>query len=309
MRWGIFLSVVVVLACLVVPAAVSQPAWVAVSTEYDQYLDTDPEWPGFMDRQALRLDYATGWTWPGSIFFDPGPGILGVESGLDAFHYIATGDLRYFSTSGDINAGAYVFEDEDLLLWNGVVVTEVFDVKNLMLATGGPLGFDYGLDAVCYVEDDPRQGSYWAFSTEVDVLPLGVTSGDLIFTDGVNVTGTLLLQGAFDHEVGCDALHLSIREGGGYQVNMSTEVDGSVYDPDKGVWLPFKDEDVLTLMFDANKVLEEATLPENWSGVIAFGRDVGLDALYLAPEVPEPTTVLLVGLGIGALALRLRKKK
>lgn len=289
---------------LVVSAAFAQPLWVVVSTEVDENFEP----AGFQDRQGLRLDYPS-YTWPGSIFFDPGPGVLGIETGLDAFHYDLLDGLCFFSTEVDVAVDNLIFEDEDLLMWDGAAVTEVFDVKNLLGPTGGPLGLDYGLDAITYF-DHVELGAVWAFSTEVDVLPLSVTAGDVIFTDGTIIVGTWNLQQIFDHEVGLDALHILIGEGpdrAQYEFIISTEVDGSVWDPESQQWKPFKDEDILSLSFDLGNNLLRADVP--WTGVQGFGRDVGLDALYIGPEIPEPATMLLAGVGLFALVLRLRKRR
>jgi hypothetical protein len=318
---------------LVVSAAFADPAWVVVSTEVDENFDP----AGFQDRQGLRLDYP-GYAWPGSIFFDPGPGVLGIETGLDAFHYSdnkngdttsAPGGLYFFSTEVDVSTAEYTFEDEDLLAYDPTtgLVTEVFDVKNLLGPTGAPLGLDYGLDAITRFEEvrwETVSASStevdllpfgWAFSTEVDVLPLGVTAGDVIFTDGAIVLGTWNVQQVFDHEVGLDALHILTREDGPdrvkYEFIISTEVDGSVFDPHSQQWVPFKNEDIVMLMFDPANNLLEANVP--WRGTDSypaqgFDHDVGLDALYLGPMVPEPATMLLAGVGLLALVLRLRRK-
>ena len=64
-------SLIIVLVTAVFLAAAAAcsavETWIAVSTEVGEELDGT----GFRDRHALKLD-GFDYTWPGSIFFDPG---------------------------------------------------------------------------------------------------------------------------------------------------------------------------------------------------------------------------------------------
>ena len=250
-----------------------------------------------------------------------------METGLDALHYGYDPSgvwTVYFSTEVDVEIanstngllGNQQFEDEDLIGWNPVAgLHEVFDVKNMINA-----GVDYGLDAASFVE---REGmGYWAFSTEVggtamiEGSPEDFTDGDILVwsTEGLTL---LSLEEVFGRNVGLDALHVLIEEAEGpndmdrLTVIMSTEVDGEVRVPDQDLLelIPFKDEDILVLNFliaeDGPPVFDGLELA--WEGIPSFGRDVGLDAVYVE-MIPEPATMLLMGLGLCALALRLRRK-
>jgi hypothetical protein len=327
MRWGIFLSLVTVSVCLAAHAAfASEPAWALVSTEVNDSLDASGT---FMDRQVLQL-WPPTWTWSGSssdVFFDPGD-VFGIETGLDAFDMAqqATGSLLYFSTEVDFDYDGTAYQDEDLLVYDtsSGLVGSAFDVKDV-------LGADYGLDAACWIYEPHDAKWILAFSTEVggqyweqdesgggSFVPF--TDGDVLVTDGSSIVGMLSLEEVFGRNVGLDALHGWIEESDlpdyeyELQILLSTEVDGSLpvlaltdqQDPEND----FKDQDIVMLRF----ALGEGPGPlidgeVAWRGIDdGFGKDVGLDALYVY-LVPEPATVLLAGLGVGALALRLRRKK
>jgi hypothetical protein len=319
---GIIVAFCLILPCLVLapPAAANGgPLWALVSTEVDETLNGT----GFMDRQMLRL-WPSDFHWSGSpsdIFFDPGA-IFGVETGLDAFH-IRDGKY-YFSTEVDViptvsglgaSGGGPLYRDEELLEYDpGTgLVQSFFDVKAV-------LGKDYGLDAITALDFEGK--TYWAFSTEVGGTALfdegieSFTGGDiLVWSDQDPTLHLLNLEQIFGREVGLDALHAWIEPTAAgapmLEVCMSTEVDGTLRVPDSDLasLIDFKDEDILQLTFllDGSDTFQYGSLV--WVGAEAFGRDVGLDALYLEMVVPEPATMLLAGLGLGALALRFRKRK
>ena len=208
----------------------------------------------------------------------------------------------------DFILGGVNYTDQDLLVWDGITLGTVaaFDTMYSSLLLD-----DYGLDAVCHVD------GVWVFSTSQhgSTDRIGPFSdGDLLVLQADDSLEVFPLEELFERNVGLDALHAFHEEGpdGGeeLEISMSTEVDGEIYDPYTGALISFNDEDVLVLRMHKGAgsddwILDEAQVP--WTGIFGFGRDVGLDALYL--HVPEPTTVLLVGLGIGALVLRLRRKR
>lgn len=333
MRWGIGLSLVLVCSCIVVPAAVADPPWAVVSTEVDQYTDA----LGYVDRQALIVYETAGYGWSddlNDVFFDPADLVGSDETGLDAFHIQrSNGDtFYYFSTSVDFVYMGIPFEDEDLLVYQvstGLMGT-MFDTKSL---TNLVMPGDYGLDAACLYYEEREDRNLILFSTELGgqftqqeatggFSTMDFTGGDLLVSDGTEIVGMLDFKEIFGRNFGLDALHAYLQEDGPDQMSLrvaiSTEVDGSVLeikknpdDPDE--WIDFKDQDLLEFAFDYDPGtgepgdLEEITLV--WRGIEdGFGKDVGLDALYIE-MIPEPATVLLVGLGIGALALRLRRRK
>jgi hypothetical protein len=319
------LVLTLVLSFLAVSTTFAQePLWALLSTEVDQYLDGG----GFMDRQVLQL-WHPDFQWQddlNDVFFDPGPGILGVETGLDAFHFMPRdpGALGppgqyFFSTEVDVFTDVYQFEDEDLLVWNTGVVTEVFDVKDI-------LGDDFGLDAVTYLKvPDNGVGSptdYWAFSTEVGFdyfdgdnalgLP-GFSDGDILITDGVSIVDIIYLDAIFGRNVGLDALHFM--DGGVegqdhyFTFLISTEVDlyANEGTPAATIIGPeFRDEDILMLGFVNGQFVEGEVA---WTGVEGFGRDVGLDALFIGPPIPEPSQMVMFGLGLTIVITRLRRKR
>lgn len=307
MRWGIGLLVLAVSVYLFVPAALmaGEAAWVVMSTEEDETFDGS----GYAGRHALQL--YPPYVWQGlndGIFFDPGPGVIGIPTGLDAFHYDADEDLIYFSTEVDFKLGSVDYTDQDLLVWDGMTLGTVAAFDTLYATL---LPDDYGLDAVCYV------GDVWVFSTSQHGLIDNIgpfSDGDLLVLQSDGSLEVFPLEQLFERNVGLDALHAFHEQGpdGGEKVEicMSTEVDGEIYSPITGGMVSFNDEDVLVLNMHKGAgsddwILDEVRVP--WTGIFGFDRDVGLDALYL--YVPEPTTVLLVGLGIGALVLRLRRKR
>jgi hypothetical protein len=332
MRWGIVLSLVLVCSCIAVSAAVADPPWAILSTEVDQYTDA----VGYMDRHALQVFESAGYGWSGDlndVFFDPADLIGADETGLDAFHIkrTDTDTFYYFSTSVDFDYLALPFEDEDLMVYqvSTGLMTSVFDTKAL---TNLVVPGDYGLDAFCFFYDKREDQDLFVFSTELGgqftteegtaVVTYDFTGGDLLVSDGTEIVGMLDFKEIFGREYGLDALHAWIQDEGPDQqsvrVMMSTEVDGSVLrikdspnDPDE--WIMFKDQDLLEFSFEydpgTGEVSNVTHIDLAWQGIEdGFGKDVGLDALYIE-TTPEPGTVLLVGLGIGALALRLRKKK
>ncbi len=313
MRWGIAVSLVFVLAGLFMPAACSaDPSWALISTEVlegtGKYTDQDVL-QLFYDPDPLK-NFAYWKTPAEHLFFNPSAEIGLDYAGLDAFHLI--NEMYYFSTEVDVMYGGVLYTDQDLLTWNGVTLGKesTFDTIN------GLLGDDYGLDAVCFTDGT------WVFSTEVggefetERGMMGFTDGDVLVFNDEGKLDVFPLFDYFGRNVGLDALH-AYHEGGEsendeeyVQIIMSTEVDGQVYDPKNRTYLDFNNEDILTLSLHRDGeswVLDSAEVP--WLGVPKMGRDVGLDALYIGPEIPEPATMLLVSVGLGALALRLRRKR
>jgi hypothetical protein len=148
------------------------------------------------------------------------------------------------------------------------------------------------------------------------------TDGDILVTDGTSIVGMLSLEEVFGRNVGLDALHVWIETEEGepgaadlmyLQVLLSTEVDGTMpaIDGDLqpgGDPIAFKDQDILSLSYELLEgpgALLHTELA--WKGIEdGFGKDVGLDALYV--EIPEPGVMLVVGLGLGACWLRRRKR-
>ncbi len=313
----IFAAILLVLLTFAtVSARAQEPLWAAVSTEVDEFLDGS----GFMQRHVLRLD-PPDFSWPGSIFFDPGM-IIGVDTGLDAYHYgnhrngaaSAGYGQHYFATEVDFMYRDTLYQDEDLMMYDEFTgaLTEVFDVKDI-------LGDDYGLDAIT----SPDTG-IWAFSTEVDHFELtdgldgidnffGFTDGDILITDGTDLLDVIYLEPVFGRNVGLDALQFWGEEwdGNDHYTHwlISTEVDGWFINGDDESPLPtgpdFRDEDILVLRV-RNGEVEGVELSE-WRGVDAFGRDVGLDALYAEP-IPEPATMLVAVLGLAVFGLRRLKR-
>ena len=304
MRLGVFLSVLTMFVLLLGAAALAagDPTWALISTEVDDQVLPS----AFMDRQVLQLA-APDYTWPGGLFFDPGTAIFGEETGLDAIHLL--GGLICFSTEVDIVYGGVTYLDEQLLCWNGLTLSTApsIDLFN------GYLGDDYGLDAACFTD------AAWIISTEVGGSfdsGFSFTDGDAIIVYQDGGSKVIHMEPFFGMNVGLDALH-AYHE---IQVNndaeqleliISTEVDGSICDPESGLSLDFNDEDILSLQIHydvtlGNWVLDRAEV--SWIGVDKMGSDVGLDALYLG-VIPEPATMLLAGLGLGALVVRLRKRK
>jgi len=312
---GVQLSLLAVFLCLTVSiASATEPLYAVLSTEVNELLDGAG---GFMDRQMLQF-WPPDYNWSGNLsqdlFFDPGP-ILGVETGLDAYHY--RDGLHYFSTEVDVyDQGRVLFEDEDLLVYDPGTgaVTQAFDVKDV-------LGEDHGLDAACWFFDEMDSEWMLLFSTEaggsalMDGSVQSFTDGDLLVADPSGLS-MVSLEEYFGRNVGLDALHVTWNpdDSGAMrlEVLISTEFDGQIRVAD-GVsesFVDFKDEDILMMLFafdDGPGGLLEANVP--WRGVEdGFGWDVGLDALYIEP-IPEPTTMLLAGLGLGALALKFKRKK
>ncbi len=322
MRWGIIFSLLTVSVWLVAPAALGQdePLWALISTEVDDGLDGAGT---FMDREVLQLfPPLFPWSWDvNDVFFDPGD-VFGIETGLDAFHvqHGQPADLYYFSTEVDFDFEGQAYEDEDLLVYDTStgLVNEAFDVKDVM-------GADYGLDAACWFFDEVDARWMLLFSTEVGGTALidGVvetfTDGDILVTDGSELIGWLNVQEVFGRNVGLDALHVWLQEEEPEQVELfvmfSTEVDGVVRDldgdpGDNDPLIDFKDQDLLIFQYAMNDGPGALLRTElAWQGIEdGFGKDVGLDAVYVEP-IPEPATMLLVGLGFGALALRYRRKR
>ncbi len=317
MRWGIIpLFSLLCLGILMPVAYADGPLWALVSTEVDETLDG----PLYKDRQMLQL-WPPSWGWSGlacDIFFDPGT-VLGVETGLDAFDIQTLGVQEYyfFSTEVDVvTTGGLVFEDEDLLQYDPStgLVTEALDIKDIM-------GADYGLDAGMWWYNERETSWQFIFSTEVggelliDGQWVEFTGGDLLVTDGTSLTGYLDIGHLFSQEVGLDALQAYVEEEEGEFVlkfMISTEVDGVLRHDVLDEPIFFKDQDILQLnieYFEDEPPGAFLGAELAWRGIEdGFGKDVGLDALYMAP-IPEPGTVLLVGLGLGALVLRLRRKR
>jgi hypothetical protein len=299
-----------VLTCILSAAsfgAEQYPQWAAVSTEVDEFLFGT----GFMQRHALKLvPPEFKWANSGSIFFDPGA-VFGVDMGLDAYHYsesLTSGpayNLHYFSSEVDFIYEGVAYRNEELLAYDETTggVTSVLDVVAI-------LGHDYGLDAACFTK------GIWAFSTEVGselstVTSIGVfTDGDIIaIVDGV--VEVFRVTEYFPRNMGLDALHFLLEEEESLSILMSTEVDGTILDPRTGAEVAFRDEDILRLgMFwddvDGDWYLGEVEL--GWEGVEGFGRDVGLDALYVAEMIPEPAAILMAGFGLIALLSGFRKR-
>ena len=288
-------------------AAEQYPKWVAVSTEVDEFLFGT----GFMQRHALKLlPLEFKWSNSGSIFFDPGV-VFGVDMGLDAYHYLDNvgGDpaygIHYFSSEVDFVYEGIGYRDEEFLAYNEKTggVTSVLDAVAI-------LGYDYGLDGASYAE------GIWYFSTEVgDELDglrgIGTfTDGDIIaIVDGG--TEILRITEYFPRNMGLDALHVLFEEEESLNILMSTEVDGVILDPKTGAEVAFRDEDILRLGMLWDDVDEDWYLGEvelGWKGVDGFGRDVGLDALYVSEVIPEPAAMLMAGFGLIALLTEFRKK-
>ena len=283
-----------------------------LSPEVDEFINDT----SFMQRHVLKLDWPT-YTWPGSVFFDPGIASNPFDTGLDAYHYEVMEDSltisamtrngmnrngmtqvlfgqHYFASEVDWMYGKTLIEDEVLVCYDEFtgLVTKVFDVKDESI-----LGADYGLDAATYMGN-----GYWAFSTEVDgmVRDLSFTDDDIIITDLKGFIDVIPLTNIFNQEVGLDALHYL---GEAYQGSwgdsawlISTEVDSIDV---------FNDEDILELTFA--KGVGMASLFKR--GVDMFGHDVGLDALYTdSNPIPEPAPIFMAGLGLGILAFRFRKR-
>ena len=300
-------------------AALSQPTYVIVSTEVDETINGS----GYMQRHALSLDGPDyNWNTSGAIFFDPATVINdpnfpnGIDTGLDAFHFNQILDQTrflgqyFFSTEVDFWNNDTHYEDEDLLVFDEFTgsLSQVFDTKDI-------LGDDYGLDAATYLGALPGTAStslnnsgYWAFSTEE--AGIGFSGTDILITDGASLLSVIPMAFIFGQDVGLDALHYL---GEGYTNSwadsswaFSTEVDGSFIDA-SGAEIFFTDQDVLIVNFVGNQV---GSMELAWSGEEGFGRDVGLDALYLSPtNVPEPGTLSLIGACLGLLVLRVRKKR
>jgi hypothetical protein len=282
--------------------------WIAVSTEVGEELDGT----GFRDRHALKLD-GFDYTWPGSIFFDPGD-IIDLDTGLDAYHYVglvngvASTDVHYFATEVDFWYQGAHFEDEDLLMYNtsSGLLTEVFDVKNLSFGPGNDHE-DFGLDAASLLSrglGTAYLNEFWAFSTEVGGV--GFSDGDILITDGTDVVDVIPLACAFGgRNVGLDAIHY-LGEGWYPEIldttwALSTEVDGWFYDR-LGTRVDFRDEDILVVDIVQGAI---SNIELVWLGREAFGRDVGLDALYGTINfIPEPTPMLMLGLAFAVLGLR-----
>jgi hypothetical protein len=304
MRVGVFLSALTMFVSLLGSAAFGAdgPPWALISTEVDE--EASP--PGFMDRQVLQLD-SPNYAWPGSLYFDPGTEIFGEETGLDAIHLL--GGLICFSTEVDIVYQGVTYLDEQLLCWNGSTLSTApsIDLFN------GYLGDDYGLDAACYVD------AAWIISTEVGGSfdsGASFTDGDAIIVYSDGGSRVISMEPFFGMNVGLDALHAyhefpTDNDPEQLELIMSTEVDGSIFDPDSQTLLDFNDEDILSLHIHYDASLGSWALDSaevSWIGVDKMGSDVGLDALYLG-VIPEPATVLVAGLGLSVLVARLRRKK
>jgi hypothetical protein len=314
MRWGIISLLSLFCLGLILPAVqATEPLWALVSTEVDETWDN----PVYTDRQMLEL-WPPSWTWSGlagDIFFDPGP-LLQCDPGLDAFDIqrLDVEEYFYFSTEVDFEYGGVAYQDEDLLQYDpGTgLVTEALDIGTIM-------GDDYGLDAGMWWYEEREASWQFVFSTEVGgELPIGdelveFTDGDILVTDGLQLTGYLHLEDVFGRNVGLDAMHAWADEWDGRPVLillMSTEVDGVLAHNVLADPIAFRDEDILQLSFAYDEDGPTDTLVHaelGWEGIEGFGQDVGLDALYI--RIPEPGTVLLIGLGLGALVVRLKRKQ
>ena len=323
MRWGIFLIVAVSLCVLGAAAFAQSPSLALISTEVDDGLDGAGT---FMDREVLSL-YPPDFKWSynvSDVFFDPGD-VLGIETGLDAFDVRALSGgqpLYYFSTEVDFEFLGVAYTDEDLLVYDPMlgIVSRAWDSK---VAFGGT---DMGFDAACWLYDEHDGKWMLVFSTEVggvaliDGMPTAFTDGDVLVTDGTSLTGWLDMQGAFGRNVGLDGLHIWFEEGGptGLLINvlLSTEVDGVVREVDGDLdgespdpMIEFRDQDLLSFSYafaDGPGALLHTEL--TWQGIEdGFGKDVGLDAVYIE-FIPEPATMLMVGLGLAAVGLRLRRR-
>jgi hypothetical protein len=325
MRWGILLVAAVSL-CLVGAAAFAQgPILALISTEVDDGLDGAGT---FMDREVLSL-YPPNFPWSyntSDVFFDPGD-VLGIETGLDAFDLRALDGgqpVYFFSTEVDFEFEGVAYTDQDLLVYDPVldIVSRAWDST---IPFGGA---DLGLDAACWFFDDHDSKWLLTFSTEVggtaliDGNPTAFTGGDILVTDGTELVGWLDMTSVFGREVGLDALHIWMQgdspDNTSLGVLFSTEVDGVVRAVDGDLQgdldplIEFRDQDLLSFSFamgpDGPGSLIHTELA--WQGIEdGFGRDVGLDAVYIEFEpIPEPATMLLVGLGLAGLGLRLRKR-
>jgi len=321
MRWGIFLVVAVSL-CVLGPAAFAQsPSLALISTEVDDGLDGAGT---FMDREVLSL-YPPDFKWSynvSDVFFDPGD-VLGIETGLDAFDKRALDGgqpLYYFSTEVDFDYLGQSYTDEDLLVYDPMlgIVSRAWDSKVAFAGT------DMGFDAACWFFDEHDSKWVLTFSTEVggivpiDGTPTAFTDGDVLVTDGTSIIGWVDVQSVFGRNVGLDGLHVWLEEGGptGVVVTLlfSTEVDGVVrqvdeFPSDSDPLIEFKDQDLLAFSYAFDQgpgALVRTKLI--WQGIEdGFGKDVGLDAVYIE-FIPEPATMLMVGLGLAAVGLRLRRR-
>jgi hypothetical protein len=310
------------LLCIAASAALAgEPDWALISTEVDDEIDGTGT---FVDREVLTL-FPPDFDWSydeNDVFFDPGD-VLGVETGLDAFDIWTVpnpGLAYFFSSEVDFDYAGEAYEDEDLLMYDpgSGAVSEAFDVKDVM-------GADYGLDAASFVYDPVDDQTILAFSTEVggtemiEGAPTAFTDGDILVTDGTDLIGWLPIQQFFEHQVGLDALQVWFQENDvgdpELVVLFSTEVDGEVRIPDNDLlstsaFVPFKDQDLLQFTFAFDEGPGGLANSEiAWRGIEdGFGKDVGLDALYVEMPIPEPASMLLVGLGIGVVALRRKRR-
>ena len=304
-----FLYLIAVAVCLLSPLAAStqSPIWAVVSTEVD---DTSPS-PGFYDEQALRL-LSPAFAWsndPSDIFFDPLVEVLGFDPGLDAYHYEAASfqgqpfDIHYFSTEIGFYYEDTLYGDEEVLIYDSSTGT----LSKLFNVTDFPeISFDVGLDAIStaitgYCSCNPIEG--WAFSSEVSTNLF--TDGDILITDGLFLSEVIGMEQVFGTNLGLDAVHMIEYEytdlGLYRQFAISTEEGGFIGEGADRV--DFTGQDIIVLSFMNGIYSGDAQVV--WWGEEAFGRDVGLDALYLH-TIPEPSIMALLFTGLGILAARKR---
>lgn len=260
-----------VLACSLFALAPGS-AW-ASAIYYSDRADNTGASPTFLDGDVLADDTAGGLA-DHSIFFSET--LFSANEDIDAFHGLGANQVL-LSTTGRATLGGLTFNDEDVVRYDFAldVATIFFDGSSVFTANEDVDGF--------HVLDDGRL--LLSTAGDAEIGGLAFEDEDVVVYDPTSGAASLFFEGdlhfAADEEIDAiayDAISGSLL----FSTGTNAELAGTIY----------ADGDVIA--WDGVAFREYYTIED------LPGRN-DLDALSL---VPEPTTAVLMGLGLGLLARR-----